>query len=55
MRRYVGRWDGKLSLRSGAARLSIVPPWDDDVPIASDIPHFPGSQLLIILPAKESK
>jgi len=55
MRRYIGRWDGKLSLRSGAARLSIVPPWDDDVPIASDIPHFPGSQLLIIIPAKESR
>ena len=55
MRRYVGRWDGKLSLRSGAARLSLVPSWDDDVPIAADIPPFPGSQLLIIIPAKEPK
>ena len=52
MRRYVGRWDGKLSLRSGTARLSIVPPWDDDVPMADTLPPFPGSQVLLIIPAR---
>lgn len=51
IRRYVNRWDGKLALRSGTARLSIVPGWDDDVPIAEGLPAFPGSQLLIIIPA----
>jgi hypothetical protein len=55
MRRYVTRWEGKLSLRSGTARLAIVPPWDDDVPIADAVPDFPGSQLLIIIPGTDVK
>ncbi|MFQ6045377.1 MAG: ATP-binding protein [Gemmatimonadales bacterium] len=50
--RYLNRWSGKLSVRSGTARLSIVPPWDDDRPLAADLPAFPGSQLLIIVPAQ---
>ena len=36
VRRYVGRWDGKLSVRSGTARIAIVPSWDDDVPLAGE-------------------
>ena len=28
-----GRWDGKLSVRSGTARIAIVPSWDEDVPL----------------------
>jgi anti-sigma regulatory factor (Ser/Thr protein kinase) len=55
MRRYVGRWDGKLSLRSGTARLSIVPGWDDDVPMADGLPPFPGSQVQLIIPAQQNK
>jgi anti-sigma regulatory factor (Ser/Thr protein kinase) len=55
MRRYVNRWEGKLSLRSGTARLAIVPPWDDDVPIADGVPDFPGSQLLIIIPGTNAE
>jgi hypothetical protein len=51
IRRYVTRWDGKLALRSGTARLSIVPDWDDDEPIADGLASFPGSQVLIIIPA----
>ncbi|MDH5642906.1 MAG: ATP-binding protein [Gemmatimonadota bacterium] len=53
MRRYVDRWQGKLSLRSGTARLSIVPPWDDDVPMTDHLPPFPGSQVLLIIPARQ--
>ena len=53
MRRYVNRWQGKLSLRSGTARLSIVPPWDDDEPIHHGLPSFPGAQVLIIIPGRE--
>ncbi len=53
MRRYVDRWDGKLSLRSGTARLSIVPGWDDDVPMADGLPAFPGSQVQLIIPEKQ--
>jgi anti-sigma regulatory factor (Ser/Thr protein kinase) len=49
-RKYVGRWNGKLSVRSGTARISIVPSWDDDVPLAEGLAPFPGSQLQVIIP-----
>ncbi len=51
--RYVSRWNGKVSLRSGTARIAIVPPWDEDEPLADGLPAFPGSQVLIIIPAQE--
>jgi anti-sigma regulatory factor (Ser/Thr protein kinase) len=54
IRRYVKRWGGKLSVRSGTARISIVPPWDDDVPLADGLPPFPGSQVLLIIPAQSA-
>jgi anti-sigma regulatory factor (Ser/Thr protein kinase) len=49
-RNYVGRWNGKLSVRSGTARISIVPSWDDDVPLAEGLPQFPGAQVQVIIP-----
>jgi hypothetical protein len=49
-RKYVGRWNGKLSVRSGTARISIVPSWDDDVPLAEKLPAFPGAQVQVIIP-----
>lgn len=49
-RNYVGRWNGKLSVRSGTARISIVPSWDDDVPLAEKLPAFQGSQVQVIIP-----
>ena len=54
MGRYVGRWKGKLSVRSGTARLSIVPKWEDDVPMADGLASFPGSQVMLIIPAQQS-
>ena len=51
IRRYLNRWDGKLSVRSGTARISIVPAWDDDIPLTDGLPSFPGSQMLQIIPA----
>lgn len=51
-RRYVGRWDGKLSVRSGTARIAIVPSWDDDPPLAEKLPPFPGSQVLVTIPER---
>src|SRR2546428_180042 len=33
IRRYLARWDGKIAIRSGTARIAIVPRWDDDVPL----------------------
>ncbi len=50
IRRYIGRWDGKLSVRSGTARISIVPSWDDDVPLEEGLPNFPGAQMQITIP-----
>ena len=49
-RNYVGRWNGKLSVRSGTARISIVPSWDDDIPLAEGLAPFPGAQVQVIIP-----
>ncbi len=53
--RYANRWEGKVSLRSGTARISIVPSWDEDEPLIDGLPTFPGSQVLIIIPAQENQ
>ena len=52
IRRYVGRWDGKLSIRSGTARIAIVPSWDEDIPLEEQLPPFPGAQVLITIPER---
>jgi anti-sigma regulatory factor (Ser/Thr protein kinase) len=52
VRRYVGRWDGKLSVRSGTARIAIVPSWDEDLVLAENLPPFPGAQVLITIPER---
>ncbi|MGH7754650.1 MAG: ATP-binding protein, partial [Gemmatimonadales bacterium] len=50
IRRYLARWHGKISIRSGTARIAIVPPWDDDVPMREGLSPFPGAQVLLIIP-----
>jgi anti-sigma regulatory factor (Ser/Thr protein kinase) len=52
VRRYLGRWDGKLSVRSGTARIAIVPSLDDDVPLAEQLPSFPGAQVQVTIPER---
>ena len=52
VRRYIGRWDGKLSVRSGTARIAIVPSWDDDVPLVEKLPNFAGAQMQITIPER---
>ena len=52
VRRFVGTWDGKLSIRSGTARIAIVPAWDDAVPLLEGLPHFPGAQVQITIPER---
>ena len=52
IRGYVHRWDGKLSVRSGTARIALVPPWDDDVPRRDNLAPFPGAQLQVTIPEK---
>ncbi len=53
IRKKVGRWGGKIAIRSGTARIADVPEWDDAVPMTKDLAYFPGAQILIVLPAKE--
>ena len=56
IRRYVGRRDGKLSVRSGTARISILPTWDtEDVPLNENLPDFPGAQMQITIPEGQTR
>lgn len=52
VRKYIGRWDGKLSVRSGTARIAVVPSWDDDAPLDEGLPFFPGAQIQVTLPER---
>jgi anti-sigma regulatory factor (Ser/Thr protein kinase) len=52
IRRYLGRWKGKISIRSGTARIAIVPPWDEDTPLIENLAPFPGAQLQLVIPAE---
>jgi anti-sigma regulatory factor (Ser/Thr protein kinase) len=52
VRRYLGRWDGKLAVRSGTARIAIVPNWDEDVPLAEHLPPLSGAQLQVTIPER---
>jgi anti-sigma regulatory factor (Ser/Thr protein kinase) len=52
VRKYVGRWGGKLSVRSGTSRIAIVPDWDDDQPLEENLPYFPGAQIQVTIPER---
>jgi anti-sigma regulatory factor (Ser/Thr protein kinase) len=53
IKRYLARWDGKISIRSGGAKLAIVPTWDDEAPLQERLPAFPGAQVQITIPAQD--
>ncbi|MDB4949502.1 MAG: hypothetical protein JWM27_2151 [Gemmatimonadetes bacterium] len=53
IRRKVGRWGGKISIRSGTARIADIPDWDHSPPMQTGLAPFPGAQILIVLPAKQ--
>jgi anti-sigma regulatory factor (Ser/Thr protein kinase) len=50
VRRFVTQWNGKLSIRSGTARLSIIPPWARGSQQERGLISFPGAQINIMLP-----
>ena len=52
VRKFLGRWDGKLSVRSGTARIAITPTWDEDVPLTERLASFPGAQVQITIPER---
>jgi hypothetical protein len=49
-RGYVYGHDGKLSVRSGTARIAYAPRWDDDVPLKENLAPFPGVQIQVTIP-----
>jgi len=55
VRKYVGRWNGKLSVRSGTSRIAIVPDWDEDVPLEENLPRFPGAQIQVTIPERVAR
>lgn len=50
VRRFVKQWSGKLSIRSGTAKLSLIPEWTWGKERESDLTFFPGAQINIMLP-----
>ncbi len=52
IRRFIARWDGKLSVRSGTARIALVPTWDEDEPMREGLAAFPGAQVQIMIPER---
>jgi anti-sigma regulatory factor (Ser/Thr protein kinase) len=50
VRRFVYQWQGKLSIRSGTARLSIIPPWARGREQERGLTFFPGAQINMLLP-----
>jgi anti-sigma regulatory factor (Ser/Thr protein kinase) len=50
VRRFVHQWNGKLSIRSGTAKLSILPQWARGKAREVNLSYFPGAQINIMLP-----
>jgi anti-sigma regulatory factor (Ser/Thr protein kinase) len=50
VRKFVNQWNGKLSIRSGTARLSIIPSWARGNDKMRGLTNFPGAQINIVLP-----
>lgn len=50
VRRFVNEWNGKISIRSGTAKLSIIPEWAWGKEREYNLSHFPGAQINILLP-----
>ncbi|MBI4377736.1 MAG: sensor histidine kinase [Nitrospinae bacterium] len=53
VRKFVNQWNGKISIRSGTAKLSIIPDWSWGKEKETNLTHFPGSQINIMLPEIE--
>jgi anti-sigma regulatory factor (Ser/Thr protein kinase) len=50
VRRFIKKWNGKFTIRSGTARFSIIPSWGWGKEREKDLFFFPGSQINIMLP-----
>jgi anti-sigma regulatory factor (Ser/Thr protein kinase) len=52
VKRFIGNWQGKFSVRSGTARIAVVPEWDQDEPMKENLAPFPGAQVQITIPER---
>jgi len=52
VKRFIGNWNGKFSVRSGTARIAVVPEWDQDEPMKEGLAPFPGAQVQITIPER---
>ncbi len=50
VRKFIKQWNGKLSIRSGTAKLSIIPKWARGKAKERKLSYFPGAQINIMLP-----
>lgn len=50
VRRFVKKWNGKISIRSGTAKLSIIPEWARGKAKENKLTYLPGAQINIMLP-----
>ena len=53
VRKRIYGWNGKISIRSGTAKVSIIPTWDRGRPALSSLVLFPGTQINIVLPSSD--
>lgn len=51
VRQLVEKWKGKITIRSGVAKVGIIPPWETEKIPAESLTYFPGAQISIVLPA----
>jgi anti-sigma regulatory factor (Ser/Thr protein kinase) len=52
VKNFIQTWQGKLSVRSGTARIAIVPAWDEDEVMRENLAPFPGAQVQITIPER---
>jgi anti-sigma regulatory factor (Ser/Thr protein kinase) len=52
VKNFCGTWQGKLSIRSGTARIAVIPAWDEDEPMRDNLAPFPGAQVQITIPER---
>jgi anti-sigma regulatory factor (Ser/Thr protein kinase) len=56
VRRYVSRWGGRLSIRSGTARITMGEgDLVADAPLEEGLAPFPGAQVQIVIPEHQDK
>ncbi len=53
VRKFVQKWNGKISIRSGTAKFSLLPSWERGIGKRSGVAFFPGTQISLILPEME--